>query len=152
AHFGPNQIADQPETPLWRLALDQFRSLVVLLLLGAGVIAFILDERVEAAAILVALLLNAAIGFLAEWRARTSLARLRSLAVPHALVRRDGRVLRLPSASLVPGDLVVLEAGSQVPADCRLVQSAALRVSEATLTGESDVVEKDAQLRLDPDT
>jgi Ca2+-transporting ATPase len=152
ARLGPNRIADQPEAPLWRLALDQFKSLVVLLLLAASGIAFILRELVEAAAIFVALLLNALIGFGAEWRARTSLAKLRSLAVPHALVRRDGQVLSVPSADLVPGDLVLLEAGSQVPADGRLVQSAALRVSESALTGESDAVEKDAQVRLDPET
>ncbi len=152
ARVGPNRIADRPETPLWRLALDQFKSLVVLLLLAAAGIALVLGQRLEAAAILVALLLNAAIGFGAEWRARTSLAKLRSLAVPHAVVRRDGRVLRLPSADLVPGDLIQLEAGSQVPADGRLVESAALRVSESALTGESDAVDKDARVTLDPDT
>jgi len=149
ARVGPNRVADRRETPLWRLALDQFRSLVVLLLLAAAAIAWALHERAEALAILAALLLNAAIGFGSEWRARVSLAKLRSLAVPSALVRRDGHVLRLPSALLVPGDLVVLEAGAQVPADARLVRSAALRVSEAPLTGESDAVEKDAGVTID---
>ena len=151
ARVGPNRVADQRETPLWRLALDQFRSLVVLLLLAAAVVAWALRERAEALAILVALLLNAAIGFGSEWRARTSLAKLRSLAVPSALVRRGGGVLRLQSAFLVPGDLVVLEAGAQVPADARLTRSAALRVSEASLTGESDAVDKDAGAQVDPD-
>jgi len=147
---GANRIAEHAETPLWRVALDQFKSLIVLLLLAAAAIAWALAERAEALAILAALLLNAAIGFGSEWRARRSLARLRSLAVPHALVKRDGRVLRLPSAELVPGDLVLLEAGSRVPADARLIQSAAFRVSEAALTGESDAIEKDAMARLDP--
>jgi P-type Ca2+ transporter type 2C len=150
ARGGANRIAEHAETPLWRLALDQFRSLIVLLLLAAAAIAWTLAERAEALAILAALLLNAAIGFGSEWRARHSLARLRSLAVPHALVKRDGLVLRLPSAELVPGDLVLLEAGSRVPADARLIQSAAYRVSEAALTGESDAVEKDAMAQLDP--
>jgi len=149
---GPNRIADQPDAPLWRLALDQFKSLVVVLLLAAAGIALLLGERIEAAAILVALLLNAAIGFGSEWRAQTSLAKLRLLAVPQALVRRDGRVLRLASADLVPGDLILLEAGAQVPADGRLIESAALRVSESALTGESDVVEKDARVELGPNT
>src|SRR5262245_24358157 len=152
ARVGPNRIADQPDIPLWRLAVEQFKSLVVILLLAAAGIAFLLGERIEAVAILVALLLNAAIGFGSEWRARTSLARLRSLAVPQALVRRDGRVLGLPSPDLGPGDLILLEAGGQLPADGRLIDNAALRISESALTGESDAVEKDARAELEPDT
>src|SRR5262249_12115126 len=80
-----------------------------------------------------------------------SLAKLRSLAVPQALVKRDGRVLSLPSADLVPGDLIVLEAGVHVPADGRLLDCAALRVSESALTGERDAIEKDARAELQPD-
>src|SRR3990170_2594094 len=79
AEVGPNRVAAEPETPLWRLALDQFRSLVVLLLLAAAAVAAALGERVEALAILAALLLNAAIGFGTEWHARRSPARLRAL-------------------------------------------------------------------------
>ncbi|HET8576836.1 MAG TPA: cation-translocating P-type ATPase, partial [Methylomirabilota bacterium] len=148
---GPNRVGDYPETPLWRLALAQFRSLVVLLLLSAAAVAWALGERAEALAILAALVLNAAIGFASEWRARRSLARLRDLAVPQALVRRDGRVARVPSAALVPGDLIVLDAGAQIPADARLVRSAALQVAEAALTGESEAVGKDAAARLAPE-
>ena len=145
---GPNRMGEHREKPLWRLVLDQFASLVVLLLLGAAVVAWGLGEGLEAVAILAALVLNAAIGAGSEWRARRSLAKLRALAVPQALVRRDGRTLSIPSAELVPGDLIVLEAGAQVPADARLVSSAALRVNEASLTGESLPADKDAQARL----
>ena len=148
ANVGENRIGDHHERPLWRLALDQFRSLVVLLLLLAAAIAWALDERPEAVAILVALLLNCAIGFGSEWRARRSLAKLRALVVPQALVRRGGTVLRVRAAELVPGDLVVLESGAQVPADARLIQSRALSVTEATLTGESEPVEKDAEAAI----
>jgi P-type Ca2+ transporter type 2C len=148
---GPNRIADHRETPLWRLALAQFRSLVVLLLLAGAGIAAALGERAEAVAILAALLLNAAIGFISEWRARVSLARLRALAVPHATVRRDGRLIRIAAAELVPGDVVLLEAGAAVPADARLLRSAALQVDESALTGESAGVWKDAQARPVPD-
>ncbi|HET7874377.1 MAG TPA: cation-transporting P-type ATPase [Methylomirabilota bacterium] len=148
---GPNRVGDHPQRPLWRLAFDQFRSLVVLLLLAASGVAWGLGERAEALAILAALFLNAAIGFASEWRARVSIARLRDLAVPHAVVRRGGRVARVPSADLVPGDLVILEAGAQVPADARLIRSAALRVNEAALTGESRPAAKDAAARLAPD-
>jgi Ca2+-transporting ATPase len=141
---GPNRVAEARETPLWRLALGQFRSLVVLLLLAAAAVAVALGERAEGIAILAALVLNAAIGFGTEWRARVSLARLRALVVPSARVRRDGHVTTVAAAELVPGDLIVLEAGAQVPADARLVRSAALEVDESTLTGESLAVEKDA--------
>jgi Ca2+-transporting ATPase len=149
---GPNRVADQREQPLWRLALNQFRSLVVLLLLAAAGIASGLGERLEALAILAALLLNAAIGFTFEWRARISLARLRALAVPHALVRRGGQSMLVGASQLVPGDVVLLDAGAAVPADARLVRTAAIRVSEAALTGESDAVEKDAESRLEAET
>ena len=119
---------------------------MLLLLAGAG-IAAALGEWAEAIAILAALLLNAAIGFLAEWRARVSLARLRALAVPHAIVRRDGQLARIAAEELVPGDVVVLEAGAAVPADARLLRSAALQVDESALTGESAAVWKDAAAR-----
>jgi Ca2+-transporting ATPase len=149
ALVGPNRVGEVRETPLWRLLLDQFRSLVVLLLLAAAATAALLGERAEAIAIFVALLLNAAIGFGTEWRARVSLARLRALAVPRATVRRGGHTVLLAAADLVPGDLLILEAGAQVPADARLLESAGLRVNEAALTGESQPVDKDAALAID---
>ena len=138
--------------PLWQLALAQFRSLVVLLLLAASGIAWALGERAEGVAILVALVLNAAIGFGSEWRARLSLARLRALAVPQAMVRRDGYVTRIATAELVPGDVLILDAGASVPADARLLRAAALQVNESTLTGESAAVWKDAAVTSGPDT
>ncbi|HEX4993712.1 MAG TPA: cation-translocating P-type ATPase [Methylomirabilota bacterium] len=142
--IGPNRVADRGEAPLWRIALAQFGSLVVLLLLAASGIAWGLGERAEAVAILTALVLNAAIGFVSEWRARVSLARLRALAVPQAMVRRDGYVTRIAAAELVPGDVVILDAGAVVPADGRLLRAAALQVDESALTGESAAVWKDA--------
>ncbi len=152
ALVGENRAGDQPDTPLWKLLASQFRSVVVLLLLVAAAAAWLLRERVEAVTILAALLLNALIGFGSEVRARRSLARLRSLSVPQALVRRGGRVVRLPAWQLVPGDLIILGAGSHVPADLRLVRSTALRTTEAALTGESVPVDKDAAARLAPET
>jgi P-type Ca2+ transporter type 2C len=152
ARVGPNRVGDVREAPLWRLLIGQFRSVVVLLLVAAAATAALLGERAESIAIFAALLLNAAIGFGTEWRARISLARLRALAVPQALVRRGGHTVRLPAAELVPGDLIVLEAGAQVPADARLLKSATLRVNEATLTGESEPIEKDAALPIDAAT
>ena len=150
--IGPNRVADRGEAALWQLALAQFRSLVVLLLLAAAGTAWALGERAEAVAILTALVLNAAIGFVSEWRARVSLARLRALAVPQAMVRRDGYMTRIAATELVPGDVVILDAGAVVPADGRLLRAAALQVNESTLTGESAAVWKDAEAPSDPDT
>jgi Ca2+-transporting ATPase len=152
ARVGPNTVGDHSDTPLWRLALAQFRSLVVLLLLAASVIAASLGQHVEALAILAALLLNAGIGFVTEWRARISLAKLRALAVPHALVRREGHLVRIRAAEVVPGDLLILEAGGHVPADARLVRGSRLRTAEAALTGESVPVDKDVDGGLAPET
>jgi len=151
AQVGPNQVADHEDPSLLVLAGRQFRSIVVLLLLAAAGLAALVGELLESGAILVALLLNAAIGFATEWRAQRSLAALRSLAVPRALVKRDGQVSQVPSSMLVPGDLVVLEAGVHVPADARLLKSAGLQTAEAALTGESVPVDKDAEAQLPPD-
>jgi P-type Ca2+ transporter type 2C len=131
ARVGPNRVGQAREISLWRLAVSQFESLVVLLLLAAAGVAMGLGEVVEGLVILAALLLNAAIGFLTEWRARRSLARLRALVVLEARVRRDGQVTTVPAADLVPGDLVLLEAGAQVPADARLTRCTALRIDES---------------------
>jgi Ca2+-transporting ATPase len=152
ARVGANTVGEHPETPLWRLVLAQFRSLVVLLLLAASVIAAALGEHVEALAILAALLLNASIGFFTEWRARVSLAKLRALTVPEALVRRERTIMRIRAADVVPGDLLVLETGAHVPADGRLIRSSQLRAAEAALTGESVPVDKDVDARLAPAT
>jgi Ca2+-transporting ATPase len=141
ATAGPNRMPEAHEISLWRLALRQFRSLVVLLLLAAAGVAVTLGEHLEATAILAALVVNAAIGFGTEWRARRSLAELRALATPEALVYRRG-LERVPASDVVPGDVIVLEAGSHIPADGRLIRSAALEVSEAALTGESMPVAK----------
>src|SRR5262249_58200270 len=112
---GQTGVGDHRGRPLARLVLDQFRSLVVLLLLAAAAVASGLSERADAVAILAALVLNAAIGAASEWRAGRSLDRLRALAVPQALVRREGRTFSVPSADLVPGDLIALEAGVPLP-------------------------------------
>ena len=151
AAAGPNRIAEAQDISLWRLALRQFRSLVVVLLLAATGIAVALSEYLEAAAIVAALLVNAAVGFGTEWRARRSLAKLRALATPEALVERHG-LARIPASDVVPGDLILLEAGAHVPADGRLVRSAALEISEAALTGESLPVAKEPTASLPAET
>ena len=123
----------------------------MLLLLVAAALAWGLGERAEAVAILAALVLNAAIGFSTEWRAQVSLAKLRALIVRTARVRRDGKDVPVPAVALVPGDVILLEAGSQIPADARLVKATALRIDEAPLTGESSAIDKSADDALAAD-
>jgi len=140
---GPNRLVASPPVPTWRRFLDQFRALVIWILIAASLIAGALGEWSDTLAILAIVLLNGLLGFLQEERAGKALAALRRLSVPMAKVRRDGRLQVIPASELVPGDVIELEAGSSVPADARLVQGYSLRVQEAALTGESTPVEKD---------
>jgi Ca2+-transporting ATPase len=117
----------------------------VALLIAATVVAFALGENIEAIAILVVIVLNAAIGFFTEWKAEQALTALQQQAVPVAHVVRDGDEREIAAAELVPGDIVLLPAGSRVPADGRLIESARLQVQEAALTGESHAVTKQVE-------
>jgi len=139
---GPNQLTESPPIPIWRRFLDQFKALVVWLLIVAAIIAGALGDWSDTLAILAIVLLNGLLGFFQEERASRTLAALRRLSAPLAKVRRDGRLQVIPVGELVPGDIIDLEAGCSVPADARLVQGFGLRVSEAALTGESVPVEK----------
>ncbi len=125
------------------ILLDQFKSLVILILMAAALAALAFDREVEAIAIGVALLVNGAVGFVMEYQAIRSMAALKRLGMMKAQVRRGGRETTVPVESLVPGDVVLLAAGDQVPADLRLVQAEGLACDESALTGESVPVFKD---------
>jgi len=120
----------------------QFKSPLILILLVATVVTLLLQEYADSAVIVAVLILNAVIGFTQERRADRSVQALMSLASPEATVRRDGSRRRIDAAQLVPGDIVLLEAGDRVPADLRLIEASALRADESLLTGESDPVQK----------
>ncbi len=140
--FGPNALARATGRSPLAIALAQFKSLIVVLLVAATGVAFVLGEHVEAVAILAVIVLNAAVGFLTEWRAERALTALQKQSVPTAHVLRDGGKHEVPAAELVPGDVVFLDAGARVPADGRVVESVRLQVEEAALTGESVPVTK----------
>jgi Ca2+-transporting ATPase len=142
ALHGPNALTEAAGRSVARMVFDQFADVMILILLAAAVIAGVMGEAADTIAILVIVLLNAAIGFVQEYRAEKAVAALRQMAAPSARVRRQGEVRELPAHELVPGDVVLLEAGNVVPADLRLVDVARLRVAEAALTGESQPVEK----------
>ena len=139
---GRNELGEDHGIGWVRLLWNQLASAVVVLLLGAGIVGFLVGETVEAIAILVVLVVNAIVGFATELQAARSMAALRQLMGTVADVERDDRRDQVDAAELVPGDIVGIEAGEQVPADLRLLEAEGLQVEEAGLTGESDAVTK----------
>jgi len=146
AATGPNQLQEKTGAGPWVLFFDQFKELIIWVLIGAALVSGFLREWVDAGTIIGIVLLNAVLGFVQEHRSEKALAALRRMASPNARVIRDGEPQTLPSADLVPGDLLELEAGDHVPADLRVVSHTAnFAVQEASLTGESAPVQKTAQ-------
>ncbi|MCI0433550.1 MAG: HAD-IC family P-type ATPase [Gemmatimonadetes bacterium] len=152
AAHGPNALESAPPASILSILVAQLRSVVVLLLAVAALLAMLLDERIEAMAILAVLFVNTLIGFIVELRARRAMEALLGLDVSRATVLRDGEPLEIPARDVVPGDLIVLEAGAAVPADVRVIEAAELRVIEAALTGESVPSEKSADALHDSAT
>ena len=142
--YGPNLLAEKPPTSFWQMLWEQFNNFVVMMLIVASIISAVLGDYVEAAAILAIVILNATLGVVQERQAEQALAALKKLAAPEAHVIRDGSRKTIPSPQVVPGDIVLLEAGNYIPADVRLLEAVNLRVEEAALTGESVPVQKDA--------
>jgi Ca2+-transporting ATPase len=140
---GPNRLPEPPPRPAWKRLLDQFSDFMILVLLAAALLSGVIGDLTDTLVILLIVALNAAIGFWQEWRAEQALQALQRLAAPHATVRREGGQVRvIETEQLVPGDVVLLEAGNFVPADLRLHDVARLRIDESALTGESVTVEK----------
>ncbi len=143
--FGPNRLRRHQTRSAWEVLVDQFKSIIVGLLAVATILALAFGEPVEAAAIGVVIVVNAAIGFVTEYRAVRSMDALRRLGSVEAVVRRGGEIRRIPAEDVVPGDLLVLEGGDVVTADARLVEATNLEVNEASLTGESVPVAKSTE-------
>ena len=117
--------------------LDQFTDFMILVLIGAAIVSGIIGEPPDAISIVVIVLLNGAIGFVQEYRAERAVVALKLLAASMALVRRGGHVTEISALQLVPGDVVLLEAGNMMPADLRLIETVQLKVDESPLTGEA---------------
>jgi len=136
ATVGPNELPEPaPPSPL-KIFLGQFSSLIIWVLIGAAAVSGLLDDWIDAGAILAIVLLNAILGFTQEFRAEQSLAALRRLSIATARVIRGGTLQSIPARELVQGDLIQIEAGDRIPADCRLVYATGLQTQEASLTGE----------------
>ncbi|MFL5099352.1 MAG: HAD-IC family P-type ATPase, partial [Xanthobacteraceae bacterium] len=152
--YGPNLLTSAPETPWWKRLLEQFENFLVIILLIATVISMVewllQDPResalpYEAIVILAIVVLNALLGFIQESRAEKSVRALMALAAPEATVVRDGERQRIATHDIVPGDILLVEAGDKIPADARVTEQANLQTDEAPLTGESMPVAKDAR-------
>ena len=148
---GPNEIREQAQRSPWRMFFGQFTDFMIVLLIAAAVISGFIGEIEDAAAILAIVVLNAVIGFVQEYRAEKALRALKQLAALKARVIRDHAIVTVPAVDLVPGDLVLLEAGSVIPADLRMIASAQLRIEEAALTGESHPIEKQTEALTEAD-
>ncbi len=141
---GPNQLREKPPRPAWLKFVDQFKNLLVLVLIGAAALAAAIGDTKDAVVILVVIVLNAGLGFYQEHRAEATLAALKQMLARHARVRRGGEAVQVGAEALVPGDIVLLDAGDRVPADARVLAAHNAEVAEAALTGESHAVGKHA--------
>lgn len=150
--YGPNRLAPPRPASALAILVSQLRGVIVYLLLGAVAIALLSGDRVEAAAIAAVLAINTLIGFVTELRARRAMESLVDLDVPRASVLRQGRLRVIDASDIVPGDIVELETGRQVPADGRVIAAADLELDEAPLTGESLPIAKAAGPVLPGDT
>jgi Ca2+-transporting ATPase len=151
SEHGPNELASDGTKNPWRILFDQLKALMVIILIAAAAISALLGDFHDAIAIAAIVVLNALLGFSQEFRAEKAVAALKKFAVPAVRVRRAGSVKQIPARDLVPGDIVLLEAGNLVPADCRILESIALETQEASLTGESQPIHKTSQAIDAPD-
>ena len=151
SEFGRNELKESGIKSPWLIFLDQMKELMVVILIIAAIISALLGDYSDAIAIGAIVILNAVLGFSQEYRAEKAMAALKKLTVPSLKVRREGEVSEISAVDLVPGDIVLLEAGSFVAADCRVLQSADLQTQEAALTGESLPVRKTIDALTQPD-
>ena len=144
--YGPNELEEKGGRTIWHILWEQVSSVMIVILLIAGVLALLFKggggPPIDAIAIFSILVLFVVLGVMQEYRAQKAIAALKQMSSPTVKVVRDGQVQELSARNLVPGDLVTLETGSVVPADCRIVESVNLRIQEAALTGESEPIEK----------
>jgi P-type Ca2+ transporter type 2C len=142
AQSGPNALIERGGKSPWRILWEQFTATMVLVLIAAAALYAAVSGLTDALPIIAIVVLFALLGFVQEYRAEKAMAALKKLAVPMVRVRRGGRVQDISAEALVPGDIVLLEAGNVVPADARLIESVNLRIQESALTGESEPIEK----------
>ncbi|BAY76328.1 ATPase [Nostoc linckia NIES-25] len=163
--YGPNELEEQAGRSAWEILLDQFKNIMLLMLIGVALISGVLDLIAlqsgtksgevpfkDTIAILAIVILNGILGYVQESRAEKALAALKKLTSPLVRVIRDGRLVEVAAKELVPGDVMLLEAGMQIAADGRLIEQSNLQVRESALTGEAEAVNKQATINLPEET
>jgi Ca2+-transporting ATPase len=140
--YGANEIQAAKRISAWEILLEQFKNILIMILLGATAISLFLGHGIESIAIAVIVLFAVFLGFIQEYRAERAIEALRKMAAPTASVLRDGVEVKIPARELVPGDVILLHTGDRMPADARLLEAVNLQIEEAALTGESVPVEK----------
>ena len=149
--YGPNELQAAHRVSPWEILLEQFKNVLILILLGATAISLFLGHGVESIVIAVIVLFAVVLGFVQEYRAERAIEALRKMAAPTATVLRDGKEIKIPAKDLVPGDVILLHTGDRVPADARLLELVNMQVEESALTGESVPVEKHVHALDDDD-
>ncbi|MBN2323583.1 MAG: calcium-translocating P-type ATPase, PMCA-type [Spirochaetes bacterium] len=144
ARYGPNRLEEKRKKPLLFLFFEQLNSMLIFILVAAAAVSAVLGETTDTAVIVCVILLNAFIGVIQEAKAQKELEALEKLSAPNALVLREGIKREIPSEAVVPGDVILIDAGRIMPCDLRLVESVNLKIGESALTGESVPSEKDA--------
>jgi len=135
AELGPNEIQAAKQVTAWEILLEQFKNVLILILLAACVLSLFLGHGVESIIIAVIVLFAVLLGFAQEYRAERAIEALRQMAAPTASVLRDGNEVKIPARDLVPGDVILLRTGDRIPADARILETVKLQVEEAALTG-----------------
>jgi len=142
---GPNELQAAHRVSPWEILLEQFKNVLILILLGATLISLFLGHGIESVVIAIIVLFAVVLGFVQEYRAERAIEALRQMAAPTATVLRDKTETKIPAREVVPGDVILLRTGDRVPADARLLETINLQIEEAALTGESVPVEKHTQ-------
>ena len=140
--YGKNELIEKKKKSVWIIFFNQFKDIMILILLSAAGISVAIGDIKDAVVILIIVVLNAIIGFVQEYRAEKAMAALKKMSALNSLVRRNGDIIEVASSDLVIGDIVILEAGNIVPADIRLSETYSLKIEESSLTGESHSVDK----------
>jgi P-type Ca2+ transporter type 2C len=142
AQYGPNELIEKKKVPAWLLFFNQFKNLMIVILVVAAIISGFVSDIADTVIIFIIIILNAIIGFLQEYRAEKAMDALKKMTITQSQVVRDGKSYIVSSVELVPGDVVIMEAGNVVPADIRLFETYSFRVDESSLTGESMPIDK----------
>ncbi|MGL4617453.1 MAG: cation-transporting P-type ATPase, partial [Chroococcidiopsis sp.] len=155
--YGPNELQESGGRSPIAILIDQFKNIMLLMLIAVAVVSAVLDIRnnefpKDAIAISLIVVLNGILGYLQESRAEKALAALKRLSAPLVRVMRDGKLTEVGAKDLVPGDIMLLEAGVQLAADGRIIEESNLQIRESALTGESHAVEKQADIQVPEDT